>query len=478
SSPGALDTSSTGSHTYTVTATSKDGQTGTASITYTVAAAPSAQIGSPASGGTYAVGQMVATSFTCGEGTDGPGLSSCVDSDGSTSPGVLDTSSTGSHMYTVTATSKDGQTGTASITYTVAAAPSAQIGSPASGGTYAVGQHEATSFSCSEGTDGPGLSSCADSNGSTSPGVLDTSSTGSHTYTVTATSKDGQTGTASISYTVAAAPSATIGSPASGGTYAVGQTVATSFSCVEGTDGPGLSSCADSNSSTSPGVLDTSSTGSHTYTVTATSKDGQTAKASISYTVAAAPSAQITAPADGQTFAVGQHEATSFSCSEGTDGPGLSSCADSNGSTSPGVLDTSSTGSHTYTVTATSKDGQTGTASISYTVAAAPSATIGSPASGGTYAVGQTVATSFSCVEGTDGPGLSSCADSNSSTSPGVLDTSSTGSHTYTVTATSKDGQTAKASISYTVAAAPSAQITAPADGQTFAVGQHEATSF
>jgi hypothetical protein len=196
--------------------------------------------------------------------------------------------------------------------------------------------------------------------------------------------------------------------------------------------------------------------------VTAKDKENQSTSANsqvIGPAVPAAPMVSIGAPQDGQTFTVAQSATLTFTCSEGANGPGLASCTDSSGSASPATLSTSTPGTYSDTVTATSADGQTSQSSITYTVVpGGPTATIDSPQDGQTYNVGDAAPTSFSCSDGSGGPGISSCVDSNGATSDqgGTLDTSTPGTFTYTVTATSGDGQTSSASVSYTVAAPPS----------------------
>ena len=128
----------------------------------------------------------------------------------------------------------------------------------------------------------------------------------------------------------------------------------------------------------------------------------------------------------------------------------ISSCTDSNGASGPaGVLDTARTGTFTYTVRATSTDGQTGTASISYTVAGGPSAQISSPRDGATYTRGQIIAASYGCRDGAGGPGIRSCAGTVASGAQ--IDTSNPGQHTFTATAISVDGQRTAVTVRYTV---------------------------
>jgi hypothetical protein len=105
-------------------------------FTYPVAP-PTVSIAAPANGASYAQGQAVSSRFSCDDHAGGSWLASCVDQSGRPSGSPLDTSKLGSHTFTVTATTRDGMTSTATVTYHVL--PGGGGGGAGPGGTGGTG---------------------------------------------------------------------------------------------------------------------------------------------------------------------------------------------------------------------------------------------------------------------------------------------------------------------------------------------------
>ncbi|HEX3688453.1 MAG TPA: Ig-like domain-containing protein [Solirubrobacteraceae bacterium] len=431
-----------------------------AQATATFDAPPALTVTAPADATDYAQALVPPAAFAC----PSPGVivTCALTVDGGapiTSGGPLP-ATPGAHTFTVTALAGDGGSASQSGTYTVFPIPTCND----------------INATTNEGTRVRLRPACADPHASSivftlarpAHGTITTNAQGAIFYTPGAgfsgtdsfvyhgTSADGVSAARTVTVHVLAPPTAQIVSPAAGLVYTVSQSVPTRFSCADDPAGRGLRSCIDSGgASHGTGTLDTAGEGPHTYSVTATSADGQTGRATIAYTVVGrAPEVVIAAPVNNAAYLWTAIPAADFTCHAGV-GSTIQSCKATIGGQpiSDHQALPNAFGAHVLTVTATDADGLTSTASATYTstvsTVALPPVEIRSPRQGGTYRLGQAVAARYSCAATGTGPALTSCVGTVRARHR--IDTTTLGTHTFTVSATNADGNSTTEAVTYRV---------------------------
>jgi hypothetical protein len=238
-------------------------------------AAPQIELASPIDGAGFYQGQQVQAAWGCFPGTLGWPVISC---EGDVPLGAfLDTSSVGTHSFTVRAVDYSGAESTVTHTYTVfdVIPPTATISAPAAG-EYPVGTQLYASYSCDDGAGGSGIVGCIGSYRNGFP--LPTDKAGTFTFTVDAYDGALNHGSASVTYKIVdrTPPQITITSPADGASYLVGDTISAVYSCHDDVDGSRVP-CKASPLDTSPGR--------HVFRVDSVDSSGNASFATATYSV-------------------------------------------------------------------------------------------------------------------------------------------------------------------------------------------------
>ncbi|MHB1880185.1 MAG: Ig-like domain-containing protein [Acidimicrobiales bacterium] len=394
---------------------------------------PAIDLVAPTDGAVYTVGQTVDASYTCSD-VASYGIATCTGTvpDGS----AIDTSTVGTHTFTVNATDLRGTPATQSVSYYVQAAPTTTVIGPTDAGTVPL----ATGTSCSFG--GTGCAAPAPPEATyevTAPTANGGNLVMGDTFTVTwQVYKPG-------AYTTTASPGPflTWTLPAPTGTVIEGPVTTSAVGLDSPTAGQGsltgAGACTDATCtthSTPTGLLLVNGT---SYTGNAYNPPGPLSSLTTSWVESSNPSVGTDGIYLELTYTV---KVTA---------PGTVSL--------PGFAPiTAPTGLASVTV-----GPQTG---VSFTVIdpTPPTISITSPTDGGRYGFGQSVPASFSCADPV--VTVTSCVGTVATGSN--IDTTSSqpnGIHTFTVTAADSVGNTATSTVEYFVVATPPV-----ANPQTFSV--------
>jgi C4-type Zn-finger protein len=307
------------------------------------------------------------------------------------------------------------------------------------------------SYECVVNNDGAWITDC---NGDVADGsLLDTSTTGSHSFRVDATDSDGESDFATASYTVAGPPSVSLLTPSEGEIFTVGEGVL-DYDCAA--DGATyITDCYDDG-------FDTSTPGDFSVTVTTIDALGQSDSVTHNYTVAGPPSVTVNSPSEGDVYALDSSVTPDYTC-DADAATQIDTCEDTG-------VDTSTPGDYSFTATATDLLGQSASVTVNYTVAAPPSVELTTPGDSAVYKQDEAVTADFSCTADSPATSIDSCVGTVDDGS--TVDTSTPGNYDFTVTATDMLGQVADVTYNYTVAAKPTAEIVTPADGAVYLIGQ------
>jgi hypothetical protein len=242
--------------------------------------------------------------------------------------------------------------------------PEAHIANPPDGWMYPQGAKDQFAFYCTSATSF--VVSCEGSQPLGS--LLDTSTAGPHTVSVTATDFEGRQSTTTATYTVfdITPPHVDFRTPADGATYDLGADLTYDYSCADDSGGLGIQACIADLPSGAP--FDTHRLGTFTFEVYAVDWANNITHQSVTYTIAdrTPPAITLDTPADGAAYTLGQDVRASYSCDDGPNGSGMNGCKGDLPSFTP--LDTSTLGARTFSVTAYDRAGNVAHVSHSYSV--------------------------------------------------------------------------------------------------------------